>query len=118
MLTQRSPRDKNPAHLAFVRTLPCCICGDNTATEAAHVRMADRTVAKPMTGIAIKPDDRFVNPLCGVHHRHQHEAGNERDWWIMAGIDPVKLALALYSVSGNYEAGLRIIAANCEHVAA
>lgn len=82
------------------------------------MRMADRSVAKPMTGIAVKADDRFVNPLCGVHHRQQHEAGNEREWWLMSGIDPVKLALALYSVTGEHEKGLRIIAANCEHVAA
>lgn len=79
--------------------------------------MADRSVAKPMTGIATKPDDRFTVPMCGVHHRHQH-GRNERDWWLIAGVDPVKLALALYSVSGNYEAGMQIIAANCEHVAA
>ncbi len=109
-MRQRQPRDRSETHLAFIRTLPCIICANNIETEAAHIRMADRSIAKPMTGIATKCDDRFTVPLCGVHHRHQHDSG-ERDWWIMAGIDPIKLALALYSVTGDYERGCQIVSA-------
>jgi hypothetical protein len=108
---QRKPRDKDDGHLKFIRTLPCLLCGDDTTTEAAHVRMADRSVAKPMTGIATKCDDRFTVPLCGAHHRKQHEYGNEHEWWLRAAIDPIKAALALYSVKGDYERGLQIVEA-------
>ena len=115
---QRKPRDKDEAHMKFVRSLPCLLCGDNTSTECAHIRMADRSVAKPVTGIAMKCDDRFTVPLCGAHHRQQHEHGNEHHWWTLAGIDPIKAALAIYSVSGDYERGEAIVSACRERCAA
>lgn len=114
---QRTPRSKDEAHLAFVRSLPCLVCGDDTTTEAAHVRMADRSIAKPMTGMQTKCDDRFAVPLCNTHHREQHE-GSEHQWWLNLGVDPIKVALALYSVSGEYERGWLIAAACRERVAA
>lgn len=109
-MRQRRPRQKDDGHLKFIRQLPCVICGDNTSTEAAHVRMPDPSVAKPLTGIAIKPDDRFTVPLCGKHHMDQHSM-SEREWWHGRG-DPVKIALALYSVSGDHAAGEQIVLAN------
>jgi hypothetical protein len=115
---QRQPRAKDETHLRFIRSLPCLICGNPIETEAAHIRMADRSVAKDITGIAVKCDDRFTVPLCGAHHREQHDKGNETLWWFDRGIDPIKAALALYSVSGDYERGLRIVQANIERVAA
>src|SRR3954466_3200558 len=110
-MNQRRSRQFDPDHLAFIRTLPCVVCGNNIETEAAHVRMADRSVAKPMTGIATKCDDRFTVPLCGTHHRHQHEVGNEHKFWLAVGIDPIKAALALYSVSSDYQRGEQIVSA-------
>lgn len=73
--------------------------------------MPDPSVAKPLTGIAIKPDDKFTVPLCGMHHREQH-AHHEASWWTAYDRDPVKLALALYAVSGDHELGERIALAN------
>lgn len=107
----RQPRIHNEKHLKFIRQLPCVLCMDNTSTEAAHVRMADRTIAKQNPGIGAKPDDKYTLPLCGRDHRAQHQV-NEEQFWIERGIDPVKLALALYSVSGDYEAGERIVYAS------
>lgn len=108
---QRRPREKNEAHMAFIRTLPCLLCAEDTTVECCHVRMADRSVAKPMTGIATKCDDRFTLPLCGAHHRDQHTIGNEQIFWGVKGIDPVKTALALWSVTGDYERGCAIVRA-------
>lgn len=110
---RRNPRQKDDKHLDFIRQLPCCVCGNNIETEAAHVRMPDPSVAKPLTGIAIKPDDKFTVPLCGRCHRDQHTI-SENTWWCVRGrgIDPVKLALALYAVSGDHELGERIALAN------
>lgn len=107
-MTQRRPREHDDKHLDYIRGLPCVICGDNTSVEAAHIRMMDPSIGKPMTGIATKPDDKFVVPLCGKHHREQH-SGSENKFWKERGIDPVKKALALYSVSGDHEAGETII---------
>jgi len=58
--------------------------------------------------MGIKPDDRFVLPLCSTHHRHQH-AIDEADFW--EGCDPVLWALTLFSVSGDHEEGERIVQA-------
>ena len=104
----RTARRHDNTHLDFVRQLPCCICADNTATEAAHIRYADPRIAKPITGIGIKPDDRFTVPLCGRHNREQHES-NERSWWRERRIDPVLVSLALFSISGDIEQAEKII---------
>ena len=110
-MRQRQPRKYEPDHLAWVRQLPCLLCGDNTSTEAAHIRMADIRVAKPITGVGTKPDDKYVLPLCSECHRKQHHRGEER-FWTDEGrhhIDPVLIALALHSVTGDHDAGMTII---------
>lgn len=101
-------RIKNERHCKFIRSLRCLICGDNTTTECAHIRYSDRRAGKPVTGLGIRPDDAFTVPLCGNHHRQQHEVG-ERDWWRANGIDPIFIALALYRVSGDHETGEQIV---------
>lgn len=98
----------NEKHRAWIRQLPCAICGDNTSVESAHVRYADANSGKTEMGMG-RRDDIFVLPLCGNHHREQHR-GNERLFWKGVGLDPLALALALYKVSGDHEAGERIIA--------
>ena len=99
---------KRPDHLAFVRTLSCVVCGNDTSTEAAHVRMMDMRIAKPITGMQIKPDDKFTLPLCGRCHREQHTM-NEREFWDSRQTDPVLLSLAIFSVSGDAQEAERII---------
>lgn len=96
------------AHLDFIRSLPCMVCGDNTSTEAAHVRMADNLTAKPITGIGIKAPDYWTIPLCGTHHREQHGM-NEWEFWRKAGTLPTIVALRLWTVTGDHEAGCKII---------
>ena len=82
---------KDPAHLARVRALPCCICdawglAQTTPTEAHHCihgRHGQR-----------KTPDRMAIPLCAAHHRgalgviglHSNPAawkqlfGSDTDW--------------------------------------
>lgn len=106
----RTARRHDKPHLDFIRQQSCMVCGDDTSVEAAHIRYADARIAKPITGVGIKPDDRFVVPLCGRCHRGQHSRG-ERAWWQIKQIDPILIALALFSVSGDYDAGAKIVAA-------
>ena len=103
-------RQKDEAHLKFLRQLPCLVCMDNTSTEAAHVRYAEPRAGKPITGMGIKPSDCFAVPLCGKHHRAQHRV-NEQYYWAAREIDPIFVGLALYRVSGDYEAGTKIVEA-------
>lgn len=109
-MRQRSPRRHDEKHLAFVRQLPCLVCLDNTATEAAHVRFSDTRAAKQNPGVGQKPSDWWVVPLCGKHHREQHTM-NEEAFWDQAMIDPLFVAMALYLSSGDIDAGETIIRA-------
>jgi hypothetical protein len=107
-MRQRDPREHDKRHLEFVRQLPCLICRNNIQSEAAHIRMGDMSVAKRPTGMQEKPDDAFTVPLCGEHHRQQHEI-NEKRFWEYAGMDAIKIALALWRVSGDQESGELIV---------
>jgi len=97
-------------HRDYIRSLPCCCCGNNIETQCAHVRFADPRAAKPITGMGRKPGDEWTTSLCNRHHAEQHDGGDERAFWKRQGIDPVFLALALWHVSGDYEAGCQIVA--------
>jgi hypothetical protein len=109
----RRPRVKNGGHLDFVRSLPCVICGDDTSTEATHVRMSCIADGKRSTGMAEKPSDWWAVPLCGKHHREQH-AMNERAFWKVFNVDPIRVAAFLYlaGLSDDHQAGLDIIGAH------
>jgi hypothetical protein len=108
----REPRVKSPRHLDFIRGLPCLVCHDNTSTEAAHVRFSCE--GKRQTGKAEKPDDKWTVPLCGRHHRDQHEMRGtdeltgEKVYWLTVGIDPIAISKDLYAVSGDHAEGERI----------
>lgn len=96
-------------HIDFIRGLPCLICGNNIETQAAHVRYAEPRANKPITGMQYR-DDRWVVPLCGECHALQHD-GSERGYWESIGINPVWAASELRHVSGDHEAGCRIVEA-------
>ena len=104
----KRPRVKDGAHLDFIRSLPCCCCGDNTSTEAAHIRTGDLAYGKRNTGGSEKPSDRWTLPLCGNHHRDQHK-GSEGLFWANKGINPYVLAMSLHGVSGDYEMATLIL---------
>jgi len=93
-LRQRQPRIKNTKYLDWVRTLECCICGDNTSTEAAHIRTANLELGKDDFGWG-RPSDIWVTPLCGKHHREQHEMGDEMKFWAKHGKNPFLIAMTL-----------------------
>jgi hypothetical protein len=93
-LRQREPRQRDNKHLEFIRQQPCIVCGDNTSTEAAHIRTGSIGHDKPNTGMAEKPSDKWTLPLCNQHHREQHTM-NEMAFWKRYGIDPFMSALKM-----------------------
>lgn len=100
----RDPRQQDETHLAFVRKQPCCVCGSRREIEAAHIRYACNAVGKRPTGMGEKPHDRWTVSLCAYHHRtgidSQHN-NNEREWWIMRGLNPFTIAAELWKASGG-----------------
>lgn len=102
-------RERDNGHLSYVRRLPCACGCMRSPCDAAHVRYADLTRGKTYTGKQVKPSDKWTVPLTRACHEAQH-GGNEMAWWQSRGIDPLDLAERLYAVSGDVEAGTRIIA--------
>jgi DNA recombination protein Rad52 len=80
-------RDK--AHLKFVASQPCLICG-RQPSDPHHLR-----IAQPR-GIGLKVSDEFTVPLCRGHHRQLHQAGNEVTWWKNLQIDALATAKDLW----------------------
>ena len=89
-------RVQNPGYLNFVRQLPCLINGQE-GVEAAHVRYKSRRYAKRETGMAEKPDDRWVVPLSSQRHREQHDM-EEQEFWKQWDIDPLQVSSELHSI--------------------
>jgi hypothetical protein len=82
-------RYRNREHLRYVMQQPCLVCGRNPS-DPHHLRhLQPRALGR-------KPSDEFAVPLCRVHHRAAHRAGDERGWWQAAGIDPIKIARKLW----------------------
>lgn len=106
---RKDPRQKDDAHLRFLRGLPCAVCGNNIETQAAHIRFSDAKYAKDNPGVGQKPHDFWCVPLCGKHHDEQHRAGNERSWWESKGIDPILLSMSLYVHSGDFDRALIVL---------
>lgn len=76
--TPRRIRDEE--HLQFVATLPCLVCG-RAPSQAHHIRFAQPRA------LGRKVSDEWAVPLCNMHHRALHDAGNEAAWWSEQGID-------------------------------
>jgi DNA recombination protein Rad52 len=80
-------RDK--AHLKFVASQPCLICG-RQPSDPHHLRFAQPR------GSGLKVSDEFTVPLCRGHHRQLHQAGNEVTWWKNLHIDALAIAKDLW----------------------
>lgn len=94
-LTLGEPRRlRSSAHLAFVASRPCLICGRNRA-HAHHLKFAQPTA------LGRKVSDEFTVPLCSTHHRELHRHGDERVWWEAHRIDALSVAAALWSTGST-----------------
>ena len=83
-------RDK--AHLKFVASQPCLICG-RQPSDPHHLRFAQPRA------IGLKVSDEFTVPLCRGHHRRVHQTGNEEAWWESLRINALEVARSLWQQS-------------------
>jgi hypothetical protein len=83
-------RDK--AHLRFVASQPCLICG-RQPSDPHHLRFAQPRA------IGLKVSDEFTVPLCRGHHRQLHQTGNEKTWWENLNINALEIAKGLWEQS-------------------
>ena len=89
-LTISEPRrHRDKAHLKFVASQPCLVCGRSPA-DAHHLRFTQpRAMGR-------KVSDEFTVPLCRTHHRDNHRFGDEVAWWERRAIDPVATSRMLW----------------------
>ena len=59
-------------------------------------------------GVGVKPGDRYAIPLCTACHTKQHRIG-ELTFWSALRIDPLNVALRLWTVSGDEKGGARTV---------
>jgi hypothetical protein len=85
-------RIRDKAHLKFVASQPCIVCG-RQPSDPHHLRFAQPRA------IGLKVSDEFTVPLCRVHHRQLHQAGNEVAWWKRLQIDALEIAGGLWAQS-------------------
>jgi hypothetical protein len=89
-LTLAEPkRLRDKAHLKFVASQSCLICGRQPC-DPHHLRFAQARA------IGLKVSDEFAVPLCRGHHRELHQAGNELAWWERLNIKPLEVAKGLW----------------------
>jgi len=88
--TERRLRDK--AHLQFVASHSCLVCGQHPS-QAHHLTFAQRR------WLSMKVSDEFTVPLCVIHHDELHRTGPERAWWTRQGLDPRAIAAKLWMKS-------------------
>jgi hypothetical protein len=89
-LTISEPRrHRDKAHLKFVASQPCLVCGRSPA-DAHHLRFTQ------LRAMGRKVSDEFTVPLCRTHHRDNHTFGDEVAWWERRAIDPVAMSRMLW----------------------
>ncbi|MFZ1949625.1 MAG: Rad52/Rad22 family DNA repair protein [Pseudolabrys sp.] len=82
-------RLRNKAHLKFVASQPCIVCG-RQPSDPHHLRFVQPRA------IGLKVSDEFTVPLCRGHHRQLHQAGNEVAWWETLKINALETAKHLW----------------------
>ena len=82
-------RFRDTAHLKFVASQPCLVCGRSPA-DAHHLRFTQPR------GMGLKVSDEFTVPLCRTHHRDLHGHGDEVAWWERRAIEPIATARVLW----------------------
>jgi hypothetical protein len=90
VLTIAEPkRLRDKAHLRFVASQPCLVCGRQPC-DPHHLRFAQPRA------LGLKVSDEFTVPLCRGHHRQLHQAGNEVTWWEDLKINALEIAKGLW----------------------
>ncbi len=95
MAYQRSPK-----YLKYVRdNYPCAVCGTDQDIQAHHI-----TYAEPRA-LGRKNSDRYVVPICPLHHYELHQLG-EKSYWKNKGLEPLIYANLLWD---KYQAKVRTV---------
>ncbi|MGP9591093.1 DUF968 domain-containing protein [Halomonas sp. H2] len=65
---QKDVRWRSEQYLAFVRSLPCSVCGATEGVAAHHI-----TGMYQLSGMGLKPADSFAMPACDPIYKHNRD---------------------------------------------
>ena len=103
MTLQKPPKPiRDKAHMTFLKTLDCCICGRSSGPPHHLLRGSDKCAGRTA-------GDNFALPMCPKHHHALHADGNEVRYLAIYGIDGPVRAKALYEAYPDREQGLRVV---------
>ena len=101
----KDQRLRDKAHLEFVASQPCLVCG----RRPSHAH-------PPPRAMGLKVSDEFTVPLCNGHHDELHRTGDERAWWARHGIiEPLKYAARLWAASHSKRREEELVPAEASH---
>ncbi len=90
---------KDPAYLAFIRSMPCIICLLRSGGDCAHQETRTEAAHVGYRGLRQKCSDRETIPLCAWHHRlspsSHHRLG--RFFWVFHKITKATVITALHA---------------------
>jgi hypothetical protein len=89
MLIPKHKRVRDEAYLNTLRGTPCLVC--KRGSQAHHLQHVGER------GVGMKSGDDWAVPLCHACHEQLHKFGDERTWWDLEGIDPIKWAKDNYT---------------------
>ena len=84
---------RSEKHRAFIRSLPCLVCSDDTGSDACHVRYSDCSRRQDQyRHFGPKPGDEYTVPMCRTP---SYDAAQRVRNGILEGIglDPLMIAL-------------------------
>lgn len=119
---KRTRPGDSKTHLAFVRSLPCCVCYPVASSYGIQAHHLMRAVDNRPKGTSLKREDRWAIPLCAFHHLRDfggkesvHGHGDDEALLAQHGIDGRALAARLWTITTTkdpeerYELGLRAV---------
>lgn len=93
-------------HLDWLETLPCIVTGIEPCGDAHHLLGNLDGLPK---GTGRKNRDKDAVPVIRQIHDEAHDSGNDDAYFRAKGLDARAIAAALWRVSGDSAAGMRII---------
>lgn len=95
-------------HCTLIRQCPCTACLLEPAGTVHHLKSGP---AKEERGMGMRATDQWGVPLCPRHHAQIEEIGsrNEVEQFLKWGVDPHRLATALWTASPNLEVMIKLV---------
>jgi hypothetical protein len=110
---QQRREGNSDKHRAIVKHLPCCVCW-RTPVDGHHLKTEG---AAKERGVGMRATDKWIVPLCRMHHDDLESYGSRREyeWFAAHGIeDPYALAKALWDAPKDITGMAAIVAAHRE----